>query len=195
MLDTSNVTGLILAGGAGRRAGGQDKGLLAWHGMPLVAHVLHRLQAQTDEVIISCNRNFDDYSNFSCQLITDQRENFSGPLAGIEAAIPHLKKQYLAVVACDTPRLPTDLVSRLMAPLLGTSGTSPALSIAHDGQREQYLCVLMKVACLSSLPSFLEQGHRAVRHWYRQIPHTVVDFSDQYEAFRNHNYLDDSLNQ
>lgn len=33
---------LLLAGGRGQRMGGQDKGLLDWHGQPLIAH-LHRL--------------------------------------------------------------------------------------------------------------------------------------------------------
>jgi len=195
MINNNNVTGLILAGGAGRRTGGQDKGLLHWRGKPLVSHVLERLQQQTGEVIISCNRNFDDYRNFSCPIIADQREDFPGPLAGIEAAIPHLKRPYLAVVACDIPRLPVDLVARLLEPLSTGGGASPMVSVAHDGQREQYLCAVMNIEYLASLPEFLKQGHRAVKHWYQQSPHVVVDFSDQYEAFRNHNYLDDSRKQ
>ncbi|MBP5113641.1 NTP transferase domain-containing protein, partial [Pseudomonas protegens] len=30
---------LLLAGGRGSRMGGQDKGLVAWRGQPLIAHV------------------------------------------------------------------------------------------------------------------------------------------------------------
>ena len=40
-----SVTGIVLAGGQGRRMGGVDKGLVALDGRPMVAHVLERLRA------------------------------------------------------------------------------------------------------------------------------------------------------
>ena len=36
----SLIIGLVLAGGAGRRMGGVDKGLQLWRGEPLACHVL-----------------------------------------------------------------------------------------------------------------------------------------------------------
>ena len=190
MKQSGNITGLILAGGAGSRVGGQDKGLLSWRGKPLITHVSNRLLSQTDEIVISCNRNIDEYRSLGFRTIEDKRSGFQGPLAGIEAARELINTQYLAVVACDTPMLPLDLVARLLAPLLPENEHTPLISIAHDGSREQYLCSVLNVNCLESLSGFLRQGHRAVRHWYQQTPHVAVDFSDQFEAFRNHNSLD-----
>jgi len=41
-----DVTGLVLAGGMGRRMGGVDKGLVLLDGRPMVAHVIERLTKQ-----------------------------------------------------------------------------------------------------------------------------------------------------
>lgn len=189
MTKINTVTGLVLAGGAGRRVGGQDKGLVLWQGKQLVSHVVARLQAQTSALIISCNRNIDQYKSLGFPIVEDQRSGFEGPLAGIEAARSRIRTPYVAVVACDTPLLPCDLVQRLLLPLCAQTETAPVISFAHDGKREQYLCALIKTECLADLSHFLQQGHRAVKHWYRQNPYVSVDFSDKYDSFQNHNYL------
>jgi len=190
MIQSDNITGLILAGGAGNRVGGQDKGLLQWRGKTLVAHVAERLQVQTCELLISCNRNIPEYQNLGFRTIEDNRLDYQGPLAGIEAAREYIETDYLAVVACDTPLLPLDLVTRLATGLSQGEDTGPLISFAHDGQREQYLFALLDRRCLPGLSIFLEQGHRAVKHWYQQTPHAVVDFSDTFESFQNYNDLD-----
>jgi molybdopterin-guanine dinucleotide biosynthesis protein A len=189
MTEINKVTGLILAGGAGRRMDGQDKGLLLWQGKPLVSHVVERLVPQTSTLIISCNRNVEKYRSLGHPTVEDQRTGFEGPLAGIEAASSRIKTPFVAIVACDTPQLPTDLVRRLLVPLCADTESAPLISFAHDGQREQYLCALIKTECLAGLSEFMQQGHRAVKHWYRQNPHVSVDFSDVTNSFQNHNYL------
>ena len=58
-----NTTAVILAGGRGRRVGGKDKGLLIWGKEPLIQHIYKRIKPQVNQVIVSCNRNFDQYKN------------------------------------------------------------------------------------------------------------------------------------
>ena len=48
---------LLLAGGRGQRVGGEDKGLLDWHGQPLISWLQQTVRGLTDDLIISCNRN------------------------------------------------------------------------------------------------------------------------------------------
>ena len=184
-----NVTGLILAGGAGRRVGKRDKGLISWQGKPLVAHVSNCLKPQVSELLISCNRNFSRYEEFSTQTVTDNREDFLGPLAGLEGASPFILTDFLVVVSCDTPHLPNDLVSRLIAPLAGSTNDSPEISYVHDGVRAQYLCAAMRRDCLTSVTHYLNEGHRAVRDWYKTRHAVTVDFSDCESSFRNYNRL------
>ena len=185
----SQITGLILAGGAGRRVGGKDKGLIEWRDKPLVEHVFDRLDRQVGQLVISCNRNLADYKRYGSITVEDTRLDFQGPLAGIEAASQIIETQFLVVVACDMPQIPHDLVSRLMSPLIEQDVGAPELSYAHDGIRGQFLCAAMKRDCLLSLGNFLEQGHRAVHQWYQSKVAVSVDFSDQANAFANFNRL------
>lgn len=61
MLDTQSITGVILAGGLGRRMGGEDKGLVPLLGKPLYQHIIERLIPQVGTLIINANRNQERY--------------------------------------------------------------------------------------------------------------------------------------
>lgn len=185
MSDTKNITGVILAGGAGRRMGGRDKGLVHWRGRRLVEHVHERLLPQVDDILISCNRNRELYSEIA-PTVSDRRSGYQGPLAGIEAAASLVTSNIVVIAACDTPLLPLDLVSRLTAPLI----ESPAgfgIAYAHDGNRPQYLFAAVRHNRLAELSAFLDTGHRAVREWMDACSPIAVDFSDELEAFANVN--------
>jgi len=193
MVRKEKIRGLILAGGAGSRVAGQDKGLIPWEGKTLVEHVICRIQPQVGKVLLSCNRNLKQYEQFSPNLVQDQRPDYQGPLAGLEAATSLLGDcEYLVIVACDTPLLPLDLVQRLLKPMQ-TGEDSPVISYANDGDRDQYLFAAVKCTALDSLNAYLESGQRAVRHWFDQQQAVAVDFSDQQDAFENFNYLGSSL--
>ena len=190
MIQKNNVTGLILAGGAGRRVGERDKGLISWHGKPLIAHVSNCLKPQVSELLISYNRNVSRYEEFCAQTVTDNRGNFQGPLAGLEAASPFILTDFIVVVGCDTPHLPKDLVSRLIAPLAANDTHSPEISYVHDGVRAQYLCAAIRSGCLKFVTHYLDGGYRAVGDWYKTRDTVTVDFSDCTSNFRNYNRLD-----
>jgi len=179
-----DITGLILAGGAGRRAGGIDKGLAPWRGQPLVAHVVRRLRPEVGRLLISCNRNAAAYAALADGTIADSRAGFQGPLAGLEAAGGAVQTPFIVVTPCDTPLLPRDLVPRLLEPL---EAMGVDIAWAHDGDRAHYLCAALRSGCLADLADWLDQGHRAVRHWFRNYRCAKVDFSDQPRAFRNIN--------
>jgi molybdopterin-guanine dinucleotide biosynthesis protein A len=189
MTSANGITALILAGGAGRRVGHRDKGLILWQGRPLIAHVSAALKPQVADMLISCNRNFSCYEQFASHTVADTRRDFQGPLAGLEAASAAIKTELLVVVSCDMPHLPADLVERLIAPLLNVAEHSPDICYAHDGLRAQYLCAGLRKDSLSSLPQFLDAGQRAVQDWYKSRKAVAVDFSDQHDCFRNYNRL------
>lgn len=166
--------------------GARDKGLLTWRGQALAAHVAQRLRPQVGRLLISCNRNEPFYATLGDATVIDNRTDFQGPLAGLEAAMPHINGEFLVIVPCDMPLLPLDLAERLLGAL--EPGTSD-ISYAHDGARDQYLCAAIRVAVLSSLRGFLDEGQRAVRHWYARQRYCTVDFSGQAGCFWNFNRL------
>ena len=83
------ITGCILAGGASTRMGGQDKGLLPWHGRPLIEAVMARFSPQVDSLVISANRHLEQYSHYGHAVLPDDEQGYAGPLAGIERALAH----------------------------------------------------------------------------------------------------------
>jgi molybdopterin-guanine dinucleotide biosynthesis protein A len=168
--------------------GGADKGLLPWRGLPMAAHVARRLRPQVARLLISCNRNTDYYASLGDATVTDCRRDFQGPLAGLEAAIPDVASAFLIIAPCDNPLLPLDLVERLLDPLLAGADSTADISYAHDGERSQYLCAAIRTGILPSLPIFLDEGQRAVRHWYARHRCAVVDFSEQAGCFANYNH-------
>ena len=181
------ISGLILSGGVGQRVGGCDKGLLGWRGERLIDHVYRRIKVQVGPVIISCNRNIDVYRQFLATVVVDSRENFQGPLAGLEAALAHVDTEYLAVVPCDTPLIPMDMVERLLRPMLKDDRL--AISYTRTEERDHYLCALLRCKLLSSLSDYLESGERAVKHWYGLHRTAPVAFASAGDAFMNVNEM------
>jgi molybdopterin-guanine dinucleotide biosynthesis protein A len=189
------ITGLVLAGGAGTRVGGRDKGTLSWRGKPLAEHVCRRLRPQVSALWISCNRNLPFYTRLGDRLFTDafpaspphSHSSPAGPLAGLAAVSGEVSTPLLAVVACDMPRLPTDLIARLGQPLLEDPRVE--LCVAFDGEREHYLAALLRRSCLPSVRTYLARGERSVKGWYATLRSAHADFSDQPEGFANINRL------
>ncbi|NND67973.1 MAG: molybdenum cofactor guanylyltransferase [Halioglobus sp.] len=180
--DPAQITGLILAGGAGRRADGKDKGLIEWRGEPLVAHVAKRLGPQCSELIVSCNRNAERYATFG-RTMADQLGGFQGPLAGLQSAAEQIHTPLTLVCPCDVPLVPTDLAARLI-PAMATSGN--AIAFARTPGHEHYCCAVLRTDRLRSLTRFLADGGRAVHAWYAQQGSIAVDFPDG-DAFSNIN--------
>ena len=189
MHSKEDICGLILAGGAGRRVGGRDKGLMAWREKPLVAHVIQRITPQVGPLLLSCNRNTEKYATFGLPLVSDSRGEFQGPLAGIESACDSIASEFLLIAPCDTPALPTDLAVRLLQPLRSPGGETLDVSYAHDGARAQYLCAMLRKRVLTSIRNYLDSGRRSVRGWYGELRTASVDFTDQPAAFENFNEL------
>ncbi len=178
---------MILAGGAGRRAGNCDKGTLIWHGMPLVAHVRDRLAQQVGKILISCNRNAEFYADYADATFPDLRQNYQGPMAGLEAAAQQVETEYVLIAPCDTPLLPSDLAQQLLSTLLAEDLEG---CYARSGGRDHYLCALIRRTCLESVGSYLDGGGRAVRQWYAGRSIGAVDFDAEADAFLNINTFD-----
>ena len=87
MIARSDVTGIVLAGGLGRRMGGVDKGLVELDGKPMVAHAIARLAPQVGAIVVNANRNVERYAALGHPVVPDDVGGFAGPLAGLHAGI------------------------------------------------------------------------------------------------------------
>jgi len=176
------TSGLILAGGAGRRMGGADKGWIHYQGRPLVEQVFERLAPQVDQVLISANRNLARYAAFGVPVLADGDSDFRGPLAGIEAGLRSAAPGWVLCVPCDSPALPADLAQRLHA---GVAGGKAAV-VALAGRWQPVFC-LLHTSLADALSAYLARGDRKVASWLESVDARTVDFSDEASAFANLN--------
>ena len=183
-IELRDITAVILAGGQGRRMGGQDKGLIEIDGQPLVAMLVNRLQRQGVAIVINANRNHDQYRQFGYPVVSDRLEDYQGPLAGFASAMSAVDSRYILTLPCDGPRLADDYVARFIA---ASSGQQPGVLVAFDGERLQPVHALIRVDLLPSLERFLESGERKIDRWYAEQDFQQVDFSECVDMFRNIN--------
>jgi molybdopterin-guanine dinucleotide biosynthesis protein A len=182
------VTGIVLAGGLGRRMGGIDKGLVPLRGKPLAEHVLSRLAAQVDDALISANQNLDRYAAFGVPVVPDAIAGFAGPLAGLHAGLHATKREFVVTVPCDSPFLPRDLVARLMRGLVANAGE---VAVARTFDQPHPVFALVRRTTLPHLGAFLAGGGRRIDAWYATLRAVEVHFDDEAEAFCNINTGDD----
>lgn len=162
---------LILAGGRGQRMGGQDKGLLHWHGKPLIAHLHETLRPLTDDLIISCNRNAEAYRPYADTLVHDTHADFPGPLAGVLAGLAVARHDWLLVLACDAPQVDEQLVASLLA-LAGSEGTP--VMVRQDGHWQPMFSVI-PCALRGQLAAAWDQGERSLLRALRAGPLVALD--------------------
>ena len=178
------VTGVVLAGGQGRRMGGVDKGLQPFRGRPMVAHVLEALAPQVDELLVNANRNAEAYAAFGHRVIADEIPGFAGPLAGFERGLAHASGALVVTAPCDSPFLPRDLVARMRSAL---QAAGAELAVARTGDQAHPVFCLMRRELHASLTAFLASGQRKIDRWYAQHAFVEVAFDDEADAFRNIN--------
>jgi molybdopterin-guanine dinucleotide biosynthesis protein A len=182
------ITGVILAGGQGRRMGGVDKGLQRLNDKPMVQWALERFAPQVDELLINANQNTESYGAFGYPVVPDQIPDFAGPLAGLHAALAKASHPLVATAPCDSPFLPADLVSRLHTALTTTGAD---LAVAHTFDQAHPVFCLCRRDVLPHLTAFLESGGRKIDRWYETLKVTEVAFDDEADAFSNINTRDE----
>jgi molybdenum cofactor guanylyltransferase len=185
------ITGIVLAGGLGRRMGadgaGTDKGLRAFRGRPMASHVIDRLAPQVGSLAINANRNLDAWRRFGAPVFPDEVEGFAGPLAGLHAAMAHATTPWLVTAPCDSPFLPADLVARLAHEL---AQADAQLAVARTGEQPHPVFMLVDRSLRAHLEAFLATGRRRIDAWYAPLRVVEVAFDDE-AAFRNINTADE----
>jgi molybdopterin-guanine dinucleotide biosynthesis protein A len=191
MIETKDITGLILAGGRGSRMGGVDKGLQNHHGVPLAMHALMRLSPQVGEMLINANRNLGAYESMGVPVWPDSLADYAGPLAGFLTGLEHCETPYLVTVPCDSPLFPTDLVARLAQALEAADAEIAMAATLENGVMQvQPVFCLMKSEVLESLVRFTQSGQRKIDKWTATLRCVEVPFDDP-QAFANANTPDE----
>ena len=184
--ENPRISGVILAGGKGRRMGGVDKGLQPFRGRSLIEWIIERLQPQVDEILINANQNLERYADYGYRVISDLIPDFAGPLAGFHSALSAASNDLVLTVPCDSPLMPEDLAQRLMHAL---DAAAADIAVAcTDNQVHPVFCLLHR-SLLTHLDDYLSEGGRKIDAWYANLKVIEVAFDDEAEAFGNFNTL------
>ena len=183
-MSDEKITGVVLAGGLGRRMGGIDKGLQELRGQPMVHWVVERLAPQVDELLINANQNGERYAAFGHRVVPDEIPDFAGPLAGLHTALSAASHPLVATAPCDSPFLPADLISRLFSALTATGAD---LAVARTFDQPHPVFCLCRRDVLPHLTEFLAGGGRKIDRWYTTLKVVEVAFDDEADAFENIN--------
>lgn len=187
------AAGVILAGGAGTRIGG-DKALRPFRGQTLIEAVIARVQGQVGELALNVpavgSEAYHVRFGGHYPLLRDTLAAGTGPLAGVVAGLEWLQARgsaaWLASFPCDTPFLPKDLVAQLMR-------DAADVPVAAQGEgRFQGACAVWPVGCLARLRDGVEKGQlRSLRSALEHLGGTLRDVACAEGAFFNVNTPDD----
>jgi molybdopterin-guanine dinucleotide biosynthesis protein A len=165
---------IVLTGGRGERMGGLDKGLVELCGKPMVQWVIESIAPQVEGVILSANRNLDEYKKLGFPVAVDEFEDFQGPLAGIHAALKKVSSEFVLVVPTDSPKLPPDLCYKLGSAL---TRSNAEIAVVETGGRIQPVFLLFRSSLKPEFERWLQHGSRKALDWIKSRPYVTVSFS------------------
>lgn len=155
MIDAS--TGVVLAGGKGRRFG-SNKALADWHGTPLIAAATRALLRVLPNVLIVTKEReaLGFMASGSVRIIEDMLQE-SHPLGGLYTGLKRLKTRHAFVCACDMPFVQPRLIEALWEARADYDAVIPV----WRGKR-QTLCGVYSGGCSGMIRSAIAQGRLGI---------------------------------
>ncbi len=178
------VTGIILAGGAGHRMGGADKGWLDWQGKPLIERAIAILHGDCTDIVISANRNMDRYAQWGHRVVSDLTADFQGPLMGLAAGMHAATQAWVASIPVDSPYLPQDIVRRMWQAKGGHD-----LVVVRSVEHWHAVICLCRCDLLPQLQRYLDGGGRRAQGWFQDLSFTGLTLPA--DLLRNCNHPED----
>ncbi len=170
----ARIGGVILAGGAARRMGGGDKGLLLLDERPILTHVVQRLGPQVAALALNANGATERFAVYGLPVLEDALpdgvEALPGPLAGVLAGLDWAKGEgltHIVTAAADTPFFPRDLGDRLQsAAVAEAQPIALAATPGPDGRPSRHPTFgLWPVDLAEDLRGVLVAGTRKIVAW------------------------------
>lgn len=159
-----DTAAIILAGGKSKRMG-QNKSMIPWRGMPLIAWILKQIECRFSNIYISTNSP-DEYTFLHRKRIQDLEPGY-GPMMGIYSVMMKTNHEAYFVCAVDIPTIPLPLIDSLLEASQNKSGACPVTS----GNRLEPLFAIYKRILLPVMQELLIEGPVAM---YKLINHTNI---------------------
>jgi len=162
------LSGILLCGGRSERMG-QDKGLIAWEGEPLVVRLAMLLQGLFQEVLVVTGRE-RRYTDLLDLPILEDKIKGIGPLGGAYTGLLASKHEYNLVAACDMPRVKPELISLLVSE---TERSSWIIIPQVRGYLEPLLAIYSK-RCLPAIEQLISSKRLKLQGLCELVPTKVI---------------------
>lgn len=187
---SSNLFGLVLAGGKSRRMG-RDKALVEYAGQTQLGRAVNLLSRHCSKVFVSARADqAADAERGRYALIIDRYDNL-GPVAGILSAAEQEPQAAWLVLACDLPNVDDETLSYLIT---NRDSDKPATAFrsSHDGLPEP-LCAIFAPGCAEWISQFVSAGISCPRKMLLKSDVRLLD-QPHANALDNLNTPDDLAN-
>ena len=144
-----NINGYILAGGKSSRMG-TDKGLLHFHGKPIVQTIIDQILPTVNKTVIVSNNA--EYEKFGLEVFADLITDV-GPAGGIHAAMTHTDSEQIFVVSCDMPYITTDAIQYMIE-----QASQSQITLPLNREKIEPLFGVYSKKCLPLWQQLIEQG-------------------------------------
>ncbi len=153
---------LILAGGQSRRMG-RNKAFLDWNGRPLIADLVERFRAVSDDVIVIAP-DPEPFRGLPARLVPDPSPPV-GPLGGLWSGLLSARYEWAFAMACDMPLADPRVARWLFDQRAGADAVVPV----DEQGRPEPLHALYRASCLNAIASAMAAGQRALMAFYSAV--------------------------
>ncbi len=149
------TTGIVFCGGKSSRMGFDKALLVDDQGRTMLERARQTLSPLAGEIWLACGAQAR-YAELGLPLVLDERAD-GGPLAGLEASLERSSTRWLAVLACDMPRVSPDTMAGLLRH--AEAADLDACWLQSSAGAEP-LCAVYSRACLAPVRAALDAGER-----------------------------------
>jgi len=152
----SNITGVILGGGASKRMG-RDKRRLEWEGELFLDRICRLMNSLFKEVLVVTAQEDYDCAHLPVRLVTDKIPQ-KGSLGGLYTGLIEASHSLVFVVACDMPFLIKESIQRLCV-----KKVNDVLAVKISG-RIQPLHARYSKACVPVIEKMIYEKDLKIQH-------------------------------
>ena len=164
----SGVTGIILAGGVGRRLGYRNKALLRIGDRSVIERVRDALSEVTESILLITNSS-GEFQHLNLPMFSDILPG-SGSLGGIYTGLKVSETRHNLVIACDMPFIQPDLLTLLMN---HREDFDVVIPTARDGC--QPTCAIYSKNCIESIEAQIKTGNLKIIDFFPHVKVNTID--------------------
>jgi len=175
MIEKTNITGIILAGGKSSRMG-SEKGFINLNARPFIVHILEAIKPLINDIIIVSDNEV--YDKFGHQRVNDIIKNY-GPIAGLYSGLKSSRTQYNLVLSCDVPLIRTFILERLIQEF----DSDYDMVQLQSENKSMPLIAIYKTHCLDTFESQINKKEKRLRVAVEQLKNKTIYLGSEYDQY------------